>query len=137
MKLHAISVAFALSAACSIPAHAAGDAVKGKVVFKKCMACHRIGPGAKTVVGPELNGVVGRKAGSIEGYRYSKAMAGSGLTFDEATLTTYLKGPKALVPGTNMTFPGLPKDDDIANVIAYLKTFDAEGNPATPTNPAP
>jgi len=113
-------------------AHAAGDADKGKVVFKKCMACHRIGPGAGTLVGPELNGVVGRKSGSIEGYRYSQAMLHAGLTFDEATLTIYLKGPRALVPGTNMTFPGLPKDEDIANVIAYLKTFNADGSPATP-----
>jgi cytochrome c len=114
------------------PAHAAGDAVKGKAVFKKCMACHRIGLDAKTLVGPELNGVVGRKAGSVEGYRYSKAMANSGLVFDEATLTVYLRGPKAVVPGTNMTFPGLPKDEDIANVIAYLKTFAADGSAVAP-----
>ena len=114
-------------------ARADGDPNKGKIVFKKCQACHRVGPGAKTVVGPELNGAVGRKAASIEGYRYSKAMSSSGLTFDEATLTQYLKGPRALVPGTNMAFPGLKTDEDIANVIAYLKSFNADGTPAAPT----
>jgi cytochrome c len=128
-----------LAFACLMPAAAAladGDAVQGKSVFKKCLACHRIGPGAKTLVGPELNGVVGRKAASIEGYAYSKAMRNSGLTFDEATLMQYLKGPRAMVPATYMSFPGLKSDDDIANVIAYLKTFNADGSPASPA-PAP
>jgi cytochrome c len=112
--------------------HADGDAEKGKIVFKKCLACHRIGPGAGTLVGPELNGIIGRKAASIEGYSYSKAMRNSGVTWDEATLTQYLRGPRAMIPGINMTFPGLPKDQDIADVIAYLKTFKADGSPAGP-----
>jgi cytochrome c len=121
-----------LTIATATSALAAGDAEKGKTVFKKCLACHRIGPEAKTLVGPELNGVVGRKAGSIEGYSYSKAMLNSGVTFDEATLTQYLRNPRGMIPGINMTFPGLPKDEDIADVIAYLKTFNADGSPATP-----
>ena len=124
--------AVALLALLPLAAHAGGDADKGKAVFKKCLPCHRIGPGAKTLVGPELNGVVGRKAASIEGYGYSKAMRKSGLTFDEATLTQYLHGPRAMIPGINMTFPGIPKDQDIADVIAYLKTFKADGSPAGP-----
>ena len=124
--------AVALLALLPLAAHAGGDADKGKAVFKKCLPCHRIGPGAKTLVGPELNGVVGRKAASIEGYGYSKAMRNSGLTFDEATLTQYLHGPRAMVPGINMTFPGIAKDQDIADVIAYLKTFKADGSPAGP-----
>jgi cytochrome c len=126
------AVALVLILATAHPALADGDAAKGAVVFKKCMPCHRVGPGAKTLVGPELNGVVGRKAASIEGYGYSKAMRNSGLTFDEATLTQYLKAPRGLVPGINMTFPGIRKDEDIANLIAYLKTYKADGSPAGP-----
>ncbi len=127
--IRAVALAFLLAAA--QPALADGDATKGAAVFKKCMPCHRVGPDAKNVVGPELNGIVGRKAGSIEGYAYSKAMRGSGLTFDEATLTQYLKAPRGLIPGINMAFVGLKKDQDIADLIAYLKTFKADGSPVS------
>src|SRR5437868_2617514 len=89
----------------------AADVAKGQKVFHLCMACHRIGPGAGTLIGPELNGVVGRKAGSLTGYPFSDAMKNSGLTWDEATLTKYLRGPRLIVPGTRMTFAGLSKDD--------------------------
>ena len=106
----------------------AQDAAAGETVFKKCKVCHQIGPGAKNMVGPVLNGVVGRPAGTYAGYSYSDANKGSGLTWDEATLTVYLHDPKAKVPGTKMTFPGLSSDDDIKNVIAYLKSFDKDGN---------
>jgi len=112
------------------PALADGDAAKGEKVFRYCMPCHRIGPGATTLVGPELNGVVGRKAASLPDYPYSDALKNSGHTWDEATLTQWLRGPAAFVPGTRMTFAGLHKDEDIANIIAYLKTFDASGNQA-------
>ena len=106
----------------------AQDAAAGETVFKKCKVCHQIGPGAKNMVGPVLNGVVGRPAGTYAGYSYSDANKNSGLTWDEATLTVYLHDPKAKVPGTKMTFPGLTSDDDIKNVIAYLKSFDKDGN---------
>jgi cytochrome c len=134
MKRAFAALSLALAAAVSVHGQAAadGDPDKGAKVFKKCLACHRIGPGATTLVGPELNGVVGRKAGTVEGYSYSDANKDSGLTWDEATLTIYLRSPRALVPGTKMTFAGLPKDEDIADVIAYLKTFDAAGNPVAP-----
>lgn len=115
-----------------LAAFAGGDPAKGAKVFKKCGACHNIGPGATTKVGPELNGVVGRHAGSIADYPYSDAMKNSGLTFDVATLSVYLKSPKAMVPGTLMSFPGLTKEEDIANVIAYLQTFGPDGEPVTP-----
>ena len=82
---------------------------------------------ARNFVGPELNGVVGRKAGTVPGYNYSDANKNSGLTWDEATLTKYLKMPREVVPGTKMAFPGLPRDSDIANVIAYLKQFGPDG----------
>jgi cytochrome c len=104
-----------------------GDPVKGEATFKVCKVCHRIGEGAKDFVGPVLNGVVGRKAGTYPNYNYSDANKNSGLTWDEPTLKKYLKNPQAVVPGTKMAFPGLPKEEDIDNVIAYLKQFDADG----------
>ena len=108
-------------------ASAAGDAAAGQAAFRVCKTCHQIGEGAKNFVGPELNGLVGRKAGSVPGYNYSDANKNSGLTWDEATLTKYLHNPREVVPGTKMAFPGLPSDEDIANVIAYLKQFGADG----------
>ena len=108
---------------------AAGDAEAGKQVFKKCHACHNVGETAKNAVGPVLNGVIGRKAGSVEGYNYSDANKGSGITWDVATLDVYLTNPKAKVPGTKMAFPGLPNEKDRADVIAYLSTFGPDGKP--------
>ncbi len=105
----------------------AQDAAAGEKVFAKCKICHQIGEGAHNMVGPVLNGVVGRKAGSYPDYHYSDANKGSGITWDEATLTEYLRDPKAKVPGTKMVFPGLKSDADIANVIAYLKQFGPDG----------
>jgi cytochrome c len=127
-RLIALAANLTVAAALAASASAAGDPQKGVSVFNKCRACHRVGPGAHTVVGPELNGVVGRKAGSLADYPYSSAVKASGLTWDEATLTQWLRSPRALLPGTRMTFAGISKDDDIANVIAYLKTFDPQGN---------
>jgi cytochrome c len=83
---------------------------------------------AKNKVGPALNGVVGREAGKAEGYKYSDAMTGAGLTWDEATLNEFLTKPKDKVPGTKMIFGGLKKDDQRADLIAYLKTFKADGS---------
>ena len=98
----------------------AGDAVKGKKVFKKCKACHYVDK-EKNKTGPHLVNLMGREAGSIGGYKYSKAMKASGIIWDEETLTAYLRTPKKYVKGTKMVFAGLKKDADIANVIAYLK----------------
>ena len=109
-----------------------GNAEAGVTVFKRCMACHKVGPDAKNGVGPALNDVVGRAAGTYPGYSYSAAMKKSGLVWDEPTLTTYLHAPRKLVPGTKMAFAGLKKDHEIADVIAYLKNFDAQGQQATP-----
>ena len=126
MRLLSFSIAGAALVA-SIGAAAAQDAAAGEKVFAKCKVCHQIGEGAKNLVGPVLNGVVGRPAGTYPGYHYSDANKNSGITWDEATLKEYLKNPKAKVPGTKMVFPGLTSDDDIANVIAYLKQFGPDG----------
>ena len=109
-----------------------GNAEAGAVVFRRCMACHQVGPDAKNGVGPVLNGVVGRAAGVYPDYSYSAANKNSGLTWDEPTLTTYLHAPRKLVPGTKMTFAGLNKDQEIADVIAYLKQFNAQGQKVGP-----
>jgi len=104
----------------------AQDVTAGEKTFNVCRACHEIGDGAKNEVGPALNGVVGRKLGSYPGFNYSDANKNSGLIWDEATLQEYLKNPKAKVPGTKMLFPGLKRDDDIVNVIAFLKQYGSE-----------
>ena len=107
---------------------AVGKADDGQIVFKRCLACHQIGPGAKNSIGPSLNGVVGRKAGTYPGYAYSDANRDSGVVWTEAALAQYLPSPKDFIPGTKMTFAGLPMPQDVANVIAYLRQFDADGN---------
>ena len=101
-------------------AQAEGDAAKGKKVFKKCKTCHSLEAGKKKV-GPSLAGVFGRAAGTSEGYKYSKAMKESGITWDEDSLKTYITKPKKMVPGTKMIFAGIKKESDRENLIAYLK----------------
>ncbi len=121
--------ALALTALATIPAAAEGDVAAGEKIFNtKCKVCHQIGPGAKNFVGPDLNGVIGRKAGAVEGYSYSDAMKASGLTWDEATFKEYIKDPKAKVPGIKMIFAGLPKDTDQDNLYAYLAQLKADGS---------
>lgn len=109
----------------------AGDPKAGETIFKRCFACHAVGEEAKTKVGPVLNGLIGRKAGTYEGYSYTDANKNSGLVWDEATLAKYLKNPKAMIPGTKMVFPGLRKDEEIDDLIAYLKQFGPDGKPAS------
>ncbi len=130
MKLKFAVAAFAAVSFISIvPAMADdGDPAAGKTVFNQCRACHQVGPEAKNSVGPVLNGVFERKAGSYEGYNYSDANKGSGLTWDEATLREYLKNPRAKVPGTKMVFPGIARDKQLDDVIAYLKGIKADGS---------
>lgn len=99
----------------------AEDVAKGEKVFKRCKACHYADK-EKNKTGPYLVNVIGRKAGIIEGYKYSKAMRESQLVWDEATMTAYLKAPRKFLKGTKMVFAGLKKEADIKNLIAYLKT---------------
>ncbi len=122
MKTRMILVAgfTAALAAFAAPALAEGDADVGKKVYNKCKACHSMAKG-KNKVGPTLFGIIDRDAAAIKGFKYSKAMKGSGLKWDEETLWKFLAKPKTLVPGTRMTFAGLKKEADIENVIAYIK----------------
>ena len=105
----------------------AQDAAAGEKVFGVCKACHQVGETAKNNVGPILNGIIGRKAGSIEGYNYSAANKNSGITWDEATFRQYIKDPKAKIPGTKMVYSGLKDEQRTSDLIAYLKQFDADG----------
>ena len=103
------------------------DAVAGQKVFARCGICHAIGPDAKNRIGPELNGIVGRKAAVAAGFTYSAAMTNSKLTWNKATLDTYLTAPMKMVPGTKMLFAGLPQAKDRADVIAYLAQYGPTG----------
>ncbi|MCL6707915.1 cytochrome c family protein [Pseudomonas sp. R2.Fl] len=119
-----ISVSVAIFSACGVNAQE-GDANAGATVFNKCKACHNADTD-KNKVGPSLNGVIGRVAGTHPGFTYSKAMveAGkAGLQWDEASLRDYLHDPKAKVKGTKMAFAGLKDDGDISNLLAYLEQF--------------
>jgi cytochrome c len=109
-----------LTAAGAARAMEAGDPALGKKVFVKCQACHSLEAG-KNKVGPSLHGVIGRASASEADFNYSDAMKNAHLTWDPDTLDKYLTKPKAMVPGTKMTFPGLPKEKDRADLIAYLQ----------------
>ena len=105
----------------------AQDISAGERSFAKCRACHQIGEGARNLVGPELNGLIGRHSGAVEGYSYSNANKNSGLTWDEATFAEYIKDPKAKIPGTKMIFFGIKSEKEIKDLTAFLKQFDKDG----------
>lgn len=115
-----------LPLAAASPSWAEGDPAKGEKVFGRCKTCHEVAK-QQNKIGPHLVGVVGRKAGAVEGFKYSDPMKSSGITWDEATLGQYLKDPKGFIPGNKMAFVGLKKDDEVADVIAYLKQAAAGG----------
>ena len=124
MKKFAMA-AMMVTLAAANPALADGDAKKGKRVFNKCKACHLVDK-EKNRIGPHLVGLFGRKAGSLDGYKFSKAMKNSGLVWNEETLDAYLKAPRKNVKGTKMAFAGLKKESDRKNIIAYLKEATAK-----------
>ena len=105
----------------------AQNVAAGKTVFNSCRPCHKVGEKARNGVGPILNGLFGRKAGSVKGYNYSKANKNSGLTWDEATFREYIKNPRRKMPGTKMAYGGLRNEKKVTDLIAYLKQFDADG----------
>lgn len=98
----------------------AADAEAGKAVFNRCKICHAVEAGKPTTVGPNLHGLFGRKAGSVDNYAYSEAMKQSGIVWNDETLAKYLRSPRTAVPGTKMAFPGLKDDKQMADLLAYL-----------------
>jgi cytochrome c len=98
-----------------------GDAAKGERVFGQCKTCHTVDKGGKNGVGPNLAGVFGRKAGTVDGFKYSEAMTGSGIVWDDRTLAEYLKDPKGRMPGNKMAFIGIKRNDQLDDLIAYLQ----------------
>ncbi len=104
-----------------------GNAAAGDDVFIKCSGCHQVGPDATQSIGPHLNGVVGRRAGSVAGYDYSPALKSAGITWTPDTLAAFVTDAKHLVPGTKMSFAGLKNRQDVEDLIAYLSQFDASG----------
>ena len=124
--MKAILAAVLAMAAMAQAAHAQ-DVAAGEQSIKKCLACHRIGEGAKNLVGPQLNGLDGRKSGTVPDYSYSDANKNSGITWDEATFKDYIKNPRAKIPGTKMIFPGITNEKEVGNLWAYLKSFGADG----------
>lgn len=119
----------AIGLAAATPAFAQ-DVAAGRTVYNQCRPCHQIGPDAQNSVGPVLNGVFGRKAGEYPNYNYSDANKNSGLTWDEANLRAYLKNPREKIPGTKMIFPGISREAQMDNVIAFLKQLKANGEGA-------
>jgi len=122
--LSSLVVVTALMAASSALAQ---DAAAGKASFNKCMACHAIGEGAKNKVGPELNGLDGRKSGSVEGYSYSDANKNSGITWSKDQFLDYIKEPKAKIPGTKMVFAGIKNEKEANDLWAFLAQYDKDG----------
>ena len=108
-------------------AQAAGDAAAGEHVFRLCLPCHSVGPGAKNKVGPELNGLDGRHSGTAPGYNYSSANKNSGVVWNEVTFKKYIHAPRAMIPGTKMIFPGIKNATEVNNLWAYLMQFGPDG----------
>jgi cytochrome c len=105
------------------------EPMPGQKVFGACKSCHAVGVGARNGIGPVLNGLFGRKAGSVEGFSYSEANRDAGFVWDEAVFADYIKDPKAKIPGTKMQYSGLKNPRQVADLTAYLKTFGADGKP--------
>lgn len=105
------------------PAHAAGDAEAGRRGFAKCASCHQVGPSARAGFGPQLNGIIGRQAGTSEDYKYSAAMKNSGIVWTEERLAAFLKSPDDVVPGNKMRFFGIRSEQQVADLLAYLRKY--------------
>ena len=131
MKTALLAAALLLPVTFTTGALAAGDVANGEKVFNSCKACHRVGPDAKNAVGPVLNGLFGRKAGTWPDYKYSEAYQKLDKVWDEDNFRIYIKDPKGVTPGTKMAFAGIKgadADTKIDDLIAYLKQFKADGS---------
>ncbi len=122
--LSALVVVTSLIAASGVRAQ---DAAAGKSSFNKCMACHAVGEGAKNKVGPVLNGLEGRKSGTIEGYSYSDANKNSGITWNKEAFLEYIKEPKTKIPATKMVFAGIKNEKEANDLWAFLAQYDKDG----------
>jgi cytochrome c len=127
MRKLSLSALFVIASSAAASAALAQDVAAGKTSFNKCMACHAIGEGAKNKVGPELNGLDGRKSGTADGYSYSDANKNSGITWNEAQFKEYIKDPKAKIPGTKMAFAGIKNEKEVNDLWAFLAQYDKDG----------
>ena len=107
---------------------AAQDSAAGKASFGKCQACHAVGPGAKNNLGPELNGLVGRQAGTAAGYQYSPALKNAGFAWDQTSFAAFIANPRGKIPGNKMVFAGIKNETEIANLWTYLSHFNVDGS---------
>jgi cytochrome c len=124
-----LSALVAIASAAGASNGFAQDAAAGKTSFNKCLACHAIGEGAKNKVGPQLNGIDGRKSGTAPDYNYSDANKNSGITWNKEQFLEYIKDPKAKVPGTKMAFAGIKNEREANDLWAYISSFDKDGKP--------
>ena len=127
MRLYSLALIAAALALPSAAAKAQQDLAAGEQSFKKCLPCHAVGEGAANKVGPQLNGLDGKKAGTTPDYSYSEANKNSGLVWSEAVFKEYIKNPMGQMQGTKMAFPGIKNETEIGNLWAYLKQFGADG----------
>jgi cytochrome c len=126
MKKLTLSALVIVASSATVPA-LAQDAAAGKSSFNKCLACHAIGEEAKNKVGPQLNGLDGRKSGTAPDYNYSDANKNSGITWNEAQFKEYIKDPKAKIPGTKMAFAGIKNEKEINDLWAFISQYDKDG----------
>jgi cytochrome c len=127
MIARSFAAVLALAAVSFVSSANAQDVAAGEKSFNKCRACHQVGETAKNTVGPVLNGLFGRKSGTVEGYNYSEANKNSGITWDDAVFAEYIQNPKAKIPGTKMAFAGIKKEEEIKDLTAFLKQFGPDG----------
>jgi cytochrome c len=127
MKKLTLSALVVIASSAVASAALAQDISAGKSSFNKCLACHAIGEGARNKVGPQLNGLDGRKSGTAPDYSYSDANKNSGITWNEAEFKQYIKDPKAKVPGTKMTFAGIKNENEVDNLWAFISQYDKDG----------
>jgi cytochrome c len=127
MKILIPSALAVIASLATVSAALAQDVAAGKTSFNKCLPCHAIGEGAKNKVGPELNGLDGRKSGTADGYSYSDANKNSGITWSETEFKDYIRDPKAKIPGTKMTFAGIKNDKEVNDLWAFIAQYDKDG----------